>query len=249
MEPLFWFILSIIGALLGASVLFGKNPLKATLGKGLSMVIGVALVGFAVWGAITFWPFAGVSTASVTTADVPAVAGSTIGTLNAVLSNGITNTSGTAVTTEDYYNDDFDFLTFYSADANIADGEEYRYNVTIERTSVTYASAVKITCTVPDKELSGVTADNIVEKTSGRIDLTYNQGTTSTGSFDNDNTVETLLTFAEGDGSNVVEIGFDQEETYHDGMTDLDDYVDMSCSAVGDKAESVSWTARVLANS
>lgn len=248
MEPLFWFILSIIGALFGATVLFGKNPLKASLGKAPAMLVGVALLGVGIWGAISYFP-GGVSTASVTDAQVPAIAQSTLGTLSVVLHDGQTNTSGTAVTTEDYYNDDNDFLTFYSADANIADAEEYRYNVTLERSSVTYASSVKVSCTIPDKEISGVTADNIAEKTSGKVDLTYNAGATSTGNFADDNTVWTYVTFAEGDGSQELLIAFDQEETYHDGMTDLDDYVDMSCVATGDKGESISWTGRVLANS
>jgi len=68
------------------------------------------------------------------------------------------------------------------------------------------------------------------------------------GNFVDDNTVKKIYSFAEGTSSTVVEIAFDHEETYHDGMVDLDDYVDMNCVATGDAGESVSWTARFYAD-
>ena len=69
------------------------------------------------------------------------------------------------------------------------------------------------------------------------------------GNYVDDNTVKKTYAFAEGDADVVVEIAFDQEETYHDGMVDLDDYVDMTCTATGDAGESVTWNARIYADS
>lgn len=237
MDSTFISILAVLGLLLGIFLLFGKSKIRSSNKMGAT-IVALALLAFSIWGLVIALPgFTGTATVfpgnEVATATV-------LGTLDVKLSGGLSNVT----TTEDYYNDDEDFITFYSADANIADGEEYSYNATIERTKVTYAGAITVTCTIPDKEISGVTADNLAEKTAGKIDLDLNDG----GNFVDDNTVKKIYSFAEGTSSTVVEIAFDHEETYHDGMVDLDDYVDMNCVATGDAGESVSWTARFYAD-
>lgn len=238
MDSTFILILAVLGLLLGVFLLFGKSKIRSSNKMGAT-IVALALLAFSIWGLVIALPgFTGTATVfpgnEVATATV-------LGALDVKLSGGLSN----ATATEDYYNDDEDFVTFYSADANIADGEEYSYNATIERTKVTYAGAITVTCTIPDKEISGVTADNLAEKTAGKIDLDLNDG----GNFVDDNTVKKIYSFAEGTSSTVVEIAFDAEETYHDGMVDLDDYVDMNCVATGDAGESVSWTARFFADS
>ena len=150
------------------------------------------------------------------------------GSLNVILSDGLSNTT----TTEDYLNDDKDVMTIYSADANILDGEEYAFNATIQRSEIAEDVNLKVTCTIPDKELSGVTADNIAEKTAGKIDLDY-VGATSTGKHLDDNSVWTYVAFAEGYGSKEIQIKFDHEETYHDAMVDMDDTAEVNCNVEG----------------
>lgn len=199
------------------------------------IVVGVIAGG---WGVVTSY----VSTMSIT-GQQPSTVDDLTGEITVTLSNGIVNNATAGTTTEDYLNDEEDFMTFYSSDANIDDGYEYEFNVTIERELVEGDANVKLTCRVDDKELSGVTADNLIEKTGGQIDLDF-IGATSSGKHSDDNTVWSYVAFSEGTGSVTVEIGADQEETYHDGMTDLDDYVDIECDANG-----VPFTARVYADS
>jgi len=160
----------------------------------------------------------------------------TTGQVNVLLSAGLSNVT----TTEDHYNDAKDFLTFYSADASIADTEDYSFNVTIERSSIFEDANIKVTCAVPDKELSGVTDDNLIDKDAGQIDLVYGGSATSTGTYADDNTVWTYVAFAEGDGSQVVSVTLEHVEAYHDGMEDYDDYVNINCDADG-----VPFTARI----
>lgn len=238
MDPIFILILSVLGILVGLVLLFGKSKFKSG-NKMFAMLIALVIIAFSIWGLVAVVPSLGGPASIISGGSDPTV--TTLGALSVKLSGGLSNTTAT----EDYYNDEEDYLTVYSADANIIDGEEYTYNATIERTKVTYASSVTVSCTIPDKELSGVTEDNLAEKTAGRIDLDLNDG----GNFVDDNTVKKIYTFAEGVASTVVEIAFDQEENYHDGMVDMDDYVIMTCTATGDSGESVSWTAKYLANS
>ncbi|GAJ00894.1 unnamed protein product, partial [marine sediment metagenome] len=94
---------------------------------------------------------------------------SAYGDLSVRLHDGLSNTT----TSEDYLNDDEDVMTIYSADASIEDGEEYSFNATIERSAISEDVNLKLTCTIDDKEISGVTADNIAEKTAGKIDLDF----------------------------------------------------------------------------
>lgn len=216
-------------------------PAKMTL----SVITIVALVSGGITGIGALWSMA---TATITgeVAEAPAVEGvSTFGAISVQLSDGIVNASSATgrTTTEDYLNDAEDFMTFYSADASIIDGEEYIFNATIQRSAIAEDANLKVTCASPDKELSGVTADNLITKTAGQINLDY-LGTTSTGTHSTDNEVWTYVAFAEGVGSQEIEIGFDHVEAYHDGMADLDDYVDVTCDVEG-----VPFTARVYANS
>lgn len=247
MEPITTIILSVIALVIAMGLMFSKNPAKASLGTQGTFLVSFVFIALAVWGLVVAVPSV-VSTADIINFgndDVDSV--SDYGVLSITLSDGVVNdsTGVDSTTTEDYLNDEQDFMTFYSADANIIDGEEYGFNATIERSKVAEDVNVKVTCSVPDKELSGVTATNLIEKTSGKIDLTFvGSGISSTGKHIDDNSVYTYVTFAEGDGVEVIQVNADQEETYHDGMTDLDDYVDIVCDAEG-----VPFTARVYANS
>jgi hypothetical protein len=191
------------------------------------------------FGVIQGWASGvGLGTATITPT-APEEVSSVTGEVTITMSDGLSN----ATTTEDYLNDAEDFMTIYSADASINDGEEYAFNVTIERQYVSEDANIKVTCKSEDKELSGVTADNIIEKTGGQIDLDF-VGATSTGTHSDDNTVWSYVAMAEGTGSATIQVKMDAEETYHDGMGDLDDYADVECDADG-----TPFTLRILANS
>ena len=164
----------------------------------------------------------------------------TAGGLDLKIHDGLAN----ATTTEDYYNDEDTFLTFYSADASIVDGEEYSWNITIDRELAAEDAVIKVECTIPDKEISGVTADSIAEKTGGQVDLDINDG----GRHSSDTSVYKSFSMAEGTITQEVQVAFDQEETYHDGMTDLDDYVDIVCVVSSDDGASSSVTTRIYAD-
>ena len=84
----------------------------------------------------------------------------------------------------------------------------------------------------------------MADKTSGKIDLDINDG----GTHSDDNTVYKLISFSAGTANAEAEIAFDQEETYHDGMVDMDDYVDVVCT-VSDVDQSLTTTTRIKANS
>ncbi len=148
----------------------------------------------------------------------------TYGILSVTLHDGLSHVT----TTEDYLNDAEDVMTIYSANASIADGEEYAFNVTIQRSTIAEDVNLKVTCTIPDKEISGVAAKNICEKTAGQIDLDY-VGASSTGHYATDNSVWTYVAMAEGTGSAEIQVKFDQEETYHTGMADMDDTAEVNC--------------------
>ena len=154
-----------------------------------------------------------------------------VGTITVRLHDELANTT----TTEGQYNDAEDVLTFYSADASIADGEEYCVNATIKRTNVKEDASLQISCSAPDKELSGVTLKKLVEVTNGKIDLDYtsDDGVDSSSHTTGGNTAYTQLYMSEGTGSQEVQVCFDHEETYHDGMTDLQDYYTVSCDVSG----------------
>ena len=240
-----WAIILIAGVL----GLFMRNRISniiGGIGRPLGLKVQTTLIILSVvaimaggFGVIQDWASGiGIGVAEITD-EAPEVVGTVTGAVTVTLSDGLSN----ATTTEDYLNDDEDFMTIYSADASIADGEEYAFNATIQRQFISEDANILVTCTVPDKELAGVTADNIAEKTGGQIDLDY-VGTTSTGTHSTDNTVWTYLALAEGTGSGNIQIKFDAEETYHDGMADLDDYVDVTCDADG-----TPFTLRILANS
>lgn len=210
--------------------------LKKTFVFMLFIVVGIIAGGIAVIGGTL-----GGATASITGTGTTVTDGMTAGALTLIIHDGLSNVT----TTEDYYNDEDTFLTFYSADASILDGEEYIWNITIERSYASEDAVFTISCNVPDKELSGVTADNIAEKTGGEIDLDINDG----GTHSDDNTVYKKVAMAEGTVSTEVQVAFDQEETYHDGMTDLDDYVDAVCVVTADDGSSSSVTTRIYADS
>ena len=212
--------------------------------KADNVALIIAIVGIALGGFGVLWTF-GTGLVSGTTATITGADGTQdtvdyTGTISIVIHDGLSN----ATTTEDYVDDSEVFMEIFSADANIADGEEYLFNITVDRSQVAYADTVLVTCSIADKEISGVTADNLAEKTLGKIDLDINDG----GSHVNDNTVEKLVSFGTGDSSIEVQVAFDQEETYHDGMADMSDYNDVICT-VADNDQSLSTTLRIKANS
>ena len=239
--PMIAGVLLIIGIL---GLVF-KNKLAIAIAKAnplfpaqttLMVIIVLAFIGGGIAGIGAIW--SSITTAVITAPVVPeAVEGvSAYGTITVTMHDGLSN----ATTTEDYLNDEKNFMTIYSADANIEDGEEYLFNVTIERSAIAEDANVKVTCNIADKEISGVTFTNLAEKTSGQVDLDINDG----GIYFDDNTVWKYIAFSEGVNSQEVQVAFDQEETYHDGMTDMDDYVDLVCDAEG-----VPFTLRVYADS
>lgn len=163
-----------------------------------------------------------------------------VGLLTVKLHDGLNNAS----TSSDYLNDEEDFMTIYSVDADIEGDEEIKFNATIYREKVGEDANLKVSCTIDDKELSGVTVDNLADKTGGQIDLDINDA----GTHSDDNTVWLYKAYSESTNELEFEIAFDQEETYHDGMSDLDDYIDVKCIAESG-SQSVDFTLRVLANS
>lgn len=143
-------------------------------------------------------------------------------------------------TTEDSVNGAGDEMSVLSADANIADGEKYYYNLTIKRMSADKIETYDLKIVAEDKEIDGVTARNLIEKTAGKLDMTI-VGADDSGTIDLDESVTTTITFDEGVISKEVQIYFDQEETYHDGMVDLQDSFEVD-SSVGGK--SVEWVMK-----
>ncbi len=63
------------------------------------------------------------------------------------------------------YNTSLIKLTIY------IDGEEISFNATIERLDIREDARVKVTCTLSDQTISGVTLDNIIEKSEDKIEL------------------------------------------------------------------------------
>lgn len=161
------------------------------------------------------------------------------GELSVILSDGLSNVT----TTEDYLNDEKDVMTIYSADANIADDEDYAFNVSIERSEIAEAVNLKVTCTAPDKELSGVTDKNLIDKDSGQVDIEF-IGASSTGTHSSDNSVWAYVPMAEGTGSAEIQVTAEHVEAYHDGMTDMDDFAEVVCDVEG-----VSFKLIIKANS
>jgi hypothetical protein len=152
-------------------------------------------------------------------------------------------------TTEDSLNDAETEMTFLSADANIDDGEEYAFNITFDREKVANAGKVYLECSAPDKEIDGVTAKNLIEKTAGDIDLVF-VGADSSGTSKGTK-VTTTHTFSAGEGSASIQVTADHEETYHDGMTDIQDNFQITCkvSPNKDMSNAKSVTAVIKANS
>jgi len=234
---------------LGVFGLFFKNQFSNMLGRlgsplGLQvsttlMVISVIAILMGGFGAITSFT-AGLTggTASVLSSNKVVQKTDYIGDLKLEIHDGLSN----ATTTEDYQSDDELTMNVYSADASIADGEEYLFNISIERTDASYGGTALITCSAPDKEISGVTADSLVEKTGGEIDLDINDG----GRHVSNTVVEKLVSFSAGTVTTEVEIAFDHEETYHDGMTDMDDTFEVTCTVddMVDTLKSVNWVMK-----
>jgi len=218
---------------------------KALISKNFLLLLVLVGVGVFVYFAAT----GGIKldTGSIQLSGTSSPAVDNIGDLTLQVLDGKTNVTGTAISTEDYYDDDKTFLTFYSADVNIDDGNEYTFNISIERSNVQEAAAVKVYCTFPDKELAGLAIDNIIQKTNGKVDADINDAGTAEG----DNAVWKTVTFAAGTSTAVAVVAADHEEDYHDQMQDLDDYVDFACTVTdavtGAHAKTV--TARVYANS
>lgn len=219
--------------------IIGSIPVANKLFDPTTWSVAFVVLGLLAGGVGVISSYAG--TASFLGGEETGIAIVTAGALNLKLHDGLVN----ATATQDYYNDDDTLLTFYSTDAAVADGEEFVWNITIERSTAVEAAVYEVSCSIPDKEISGITADNLAEKTAGQIDLDINDG----GNHANDNTVTKKVSVAAGTVTTEVEVAFDQEETYHDGMVDLDDYVDATCSVTADDGNSASVNVRIFADS
>lgn len=195
----------------------------------LMIFIVLALVTGGIGGVTNLFNSVTGSVASIGSSDdgVVALEGvNAYGTLSVKIADGYGNST---ITTDDYYNDANTIMTSYKADASQNDGEEFGFNLTILRTSISEDASIPISCSIPDKALAGVVLENIAEKTSGKIDLDYVNTNDNTGTHVSDTEVSTSVSMAEGVASVVVEVKFDSEETYLDGMTDFDDYADVNC--------------------
>lgn len=226
-------ILAIFGVILAS----GKSKFK-TGNKSLAYFFAFIFVIAGIWmlvsGAIAAGFLHG-ATIGGGSGDIPVV--SALGTLGVTLHDGQDNVT----TTEDYYNDAKTQITFYLADASQADGQGIFYLANITRTKVSDAAAIVVTCTLPDKALSGVTDLNIAKKSAGKVQA-YLDGKQAYVPGDG-NSVKEIVSFAAGVSEVQVNSTFLQDETYTDGMTDLTDYATMNCKAVGDNGETVSWNA------
>ena len=226
-----------IVAILGVILASGKSKFK-TGNKSLAYFFAFIFVIAGIWmlvsGAIAAGFLHG-ATIGGGSGDIPVV--SALGTLGVTLHDGQDNTT----TTEDYYNDAKTQITFYLADASQADGQGIFYLANITRTKVSDAAAIVVTCTLPDKALSGVTDLNIAKKSAGKVQA-YLDGKQAYVPGDG-NSVKEIVSFAAGVSEVQVNSTFLQDETYTDGMTDLTDYATMNCKAVGDNGETVSWNA------
>jgi hypothetical protein len=248
------FIPATIGAVLlalGVLGIFMNNKLSNTVGSvgkvvGLKkqttfitfIVIGLLVGGFGVISGLV--GNIGIGTASITGQD--AVAGATFGTMTLKLTDGISN----ATTTEDTIDDSDKFMTIYSADASIEEDDEYSFNITIGRSSIAEDASAKVTCVLPDGDVSA-SEGSLAKKSGGKVTLAF-IGARDTGTHSDDYTVWTYVDFSEGTGSSVIEVNFDADESYHDAMTDLQDYVDVDCSVSADGSTD-STTVRIYADS
>ena len=227
-----------IFAILGVILVSGKSKFK-TGNKSLAYFFAFIFVVAGIWmlvsGAMAAGFLHGANIGGGTGGDVGVV--SALGTLGVTLHDGQDNVT----TTEDYYNDAKTQITFYLADASQADSQGIFYLANITRTKVSDAAAIVVTCTLPDKALSGVTDLNIAKKSAGKVQA-YLDGKQAYVPGD-PNTVKEIVSFAAGVSEVAVNSTFLQDETYTDGMTDLTDYATMNCKAVGDNGETVSWNA------
>jgi hypothetical protein len=217
-----FFSLSLVWGALALLVLFGQQkniPLLNGVSRNMALIVTIG--GFILTGGLG--AISGLSTGSVLADNQDA------GDVTVVLSGGVVGTT----TSLDYYHDTFggndDEVKFYVTDASVADGGYINVTATIERTSVKDATTIEVSCNAPDQEISGITADSLVEKTNGEVDLTIG----GSGTHRNDNTVVKNVAYAEGDASETVVISFEQEETYQDAMSELDDQYVISCTANG----------------
>jgi len=165
----------------------------------------------------------------------------TFGEMNVKIHDGLANTTAT----EDTVDETDKFMTIYSADASIEEAEEYAFNISIGRSLIAEDVSVKVTCAIQDKDVSS-SEDNLALKSGGKIILDF-VGARNTGTAEGDNAVYTYVDMSEGTGSKNIQVKFDQDESYHDAMTDMTDYVDVICTIKSDSATD-SVTARIYAD-
>lgn len=213
-NPMFYAILFGVG-LLGAyaKIYFFK---KKTLSPKKLLVFGA--VGFLLATFGTSW--LGVGSIGGSASDTILAGGVT----SVLLHDGLVN----ATTTSDFLNDAEDEMTFYITDANILDGEEILFNVTLRRDDTREDHRAKVTCYMPDQKLTGVTLENLIESTNDDLDIDINDAGDVTK-----NTIVYYADFTEGDGEVEIQIAYDQEETWEDGMTAYDTVATLSCNADG----------------
>lgn len=140
--------------------------------------------------------------------------------------------NATDVTTE-YYNTNADIMTYYTTDALNAEGEDQNFTLTISRSAVSEDAVLRLSCNMPDLELTGETDKTLAQKTSGKVDLWLD----SNQKFSDDNTVYKDVVFSEGTSSVTVNVEYDHDESYHDAMTDYEDVYTIFCEAGGVPAE------------
>ena len=243
-----WGVILVLGVL---GLVF-RNKLSDMLG-GVGSVVGLkktttllVLVILAIFmggvGVVTnFW--SGLKPASITTANGQAVSLSDVGEMTLKIHDGLVNAS----TTDDTVDSSDKFMTFYAPDADIMEGEEIAFNITVGRSNIAEDTAIKVTCVLPDKDITA-SEDCIALKTAGEINLDF-VGARDSGTHIDDNTVYTYVDFSEGTGSKNIKVKFDQDESFHDAMTDLQDYVDVTCTLTTADGQSDQVVARIYADS
>lgn len=213
-------------ALLSARVrtMLRAIPVANKLFNPMTWAVILIVVGFLAGGLGVVSSYVGLDTANIGGGNDGNLQQGVIGDMTVVMSSGISNDTAT----EDVIDDSDKFMTFYSADATIAESEYYWFNVTVGRSSISEDGAIKVTCSAPDQDVSA-SEDNLLLKSAGEVVLTYGANARDSGTHADDFTVVTYVDFAEGDGSQVVQVKAQHDESYHDAMTDLQDYYDIDC--------------------
>jgi len=242
--PLWIWAIVLVAGVIGLVFKNKFSTMLGQVGKPLGLKVQTTLIALSViailmggWGAVTSY------TSGIELGTATVVADLTFGEMNVKLTDGMSNSTST----EDVIDASNVFMTIYSADASLVESDEYSFNITIGRTNIAEDGSAKVSCVLLDGDVTA-SESSLALKSAGKTTLDY-QGARDTGTIEADKlTVWTYVDFAEGDGSQEIEVKFDQDESYHDAMTDLTDYVDTTCTITSDAGTKTTVT-RIYADS